>query len=129
MATHHGLEGVVAVGVNEVAEVTEFSVTERIATTADSAKGDTWETHLTGLKSWDGTLTCHWDETDTNGQLAMTNGASVTLNLLPEGNTSGDVELTGTATIEEISISSPLEGTVTATFTFKGNGALTHGTV
>lgn len=129
MATHHGKNGVVKVGSNAVAEVQQFSVTEQVGTVDDTAMGDTDETHLVGIKSWNGSLQCSWDETDTNGQEALTVGASVTLNLYPEGTGSGASYMTGTATITEVTRDIKRDGVVTRSFNFKGNGALTHTTV
>jgi len=93
--------------------------------------GDSYKTHIasSGIKEWSGSMTCHWDETDTNGQVAMTVGASVTLNLYPEGATTGDKYYTGTATITERGITTRMDGdTIRATFSFLGNGSLTLST-
>lgn len=129
MATHHGKDGVVKVGSNAVAEVKEFSVESGVEVADDTVMGDAWKTHLTGQKQWSGSLTCNWDETDTTGQEALTEGASVTLNLHPEGADTGDKYLTGTATITSITLSASLDGVVTRAFQFQGNGALAWATV
>ena len=129
MATHHGKAGVVKVGSNTVAEVTEFSVEEGVDIADDTVMGDTSKTHLIGIKEWSGSLTCFWDETDTNGQQALTVGASVTLNLHPEGTGAGATYKTGTATIARVTLSVAKEGIVTRAFQFTGNGALTETTV
>lgn len=129
MATHLGIEGQVKIGANTVAEVVNFSVESTANTADDSAIGDAWATHLVGMKSWSGSITCHWDETDTNGQEAMTVGASVTLNLYPEGSTTGDKYMTGTATITSVGVNvSGNDAVIQRTFGFTGNGALTIST-
>lgn len=127
MATHHGKAGTVKVGANAVAEIQQFVVTERAGVADDTAMGDTWETHLAGVNSWSGTLTCSWDETDTNGQEALTVGASVTLSLYPEGAGTGARYATGTATITEVGVDTNRNGIVSRSFNFQGNGALTWG--
>jgi hypothetical protein len=127
MGTHWGNEGQVKLGVNTVAEVIEFEFTESVEPVDDSSMGDTSRTHIvgSGLKEWSGSLTCHWDESDTNGQATLVTGASVTLNLYPEGSTSGDTYWSGTASIVERTQTTKMEGeTIRATFTFMGNGAL-----
>jgi hypothetical protein len=129
MATHHGKNGVVKVGANTVAEVTEFSIEEDAPVADDTAMGDTARTHLAGIPGWKGSATCWWDETDTNGQEALTKGASVTLNLYPEGAGAGATYKTGTATITGITLNVQRDNTVTRSFTFEGNGALTQTTV
>ena len=129
MATHHGNNGSVSVGANGVAEIDNWTVREAADTADDSAMGDTWKSHLAGMYEWSGSLTCHWDETDTNGQEALTRGASVTLNLYPEGSGAGATYKTGTATITEITIDVNRNGVVSRSFNFQGNGALTQTTV
>lgn len=129
MATHHGKNGVVKVGSNSVAEVRDWNVNETVDTVDDTVQGDTWKTHLAGVPEWDGDMECFWDETDTNGQQALTIGASVTLNLYPEGAGSGATYKTGTASVTGVSIGVPHDGGVSRRITFKGNGALTESTV
>jgi hypothetical protein len=130
MATHHGKDGSVKVGSNTVAEIQSWTLRVRNNPADDTAMGDSWETHLAGIGSWDGSVRCSWDETDTNGQEAMLQGASITLNLYPEGADSGDKYYTGTATITEIGIDTNRSNIVTREFNFRGNGALTYpGTV
>jgi hypothetical protein len=128
MATVDGNDGVVKVGSNTVAEVTDFSITETVQTKDDTAMGDPWMTKKPGFKSWSGSLTCHWDDTDTTGQGAMTAGSEVTLNLYPEGDTTGDYQLTGSAIITSVGVTNNKDGIVSRSFSFEGNGALTHGT-
>jgi len=128
MATTAGNDGTVEVGSSEVAEVLSWTLTEGINIIDDTVVGDTDDTHLTGTKNWSGTIECYWDDTDTNGQVALANGASVTLNLLPEGATTGDYQKSGTATVSGLSTGLSNNGVNTASFTFTGNGALTIGT-
>ena len=132
MGTHWGNEGLVRVGSNTVAEVTEYEFTQSVTPVDDTAIGDAWKTHIagSGIKEWSGSITCHWDEADTNGQEALVVGESVTLNLHPEGATSGDKYWTGTASITEVTMTVPMDGsTIRRTFNFMGNGALTLSTV
>lgn len=129
MATHHGREGVVKTGANTVAEVTDFSFETTMDTIEDTALTDTAKTFLAGRYEWSGEATCHWDETDTNGQnslmTALTGGTTITLGLYPEGASSGDKYYSGTAYVTKVGISVPKDGTIQQTFSFKGTGALT----
>ena len=129
MATHIGNEGAVYIGANEVAEVVDFSYTERKAVADDSALADAADTHLGGSTNWDASITCQWEETDTNGQEALTIGASVTLNLYVEGASGGDDKASGTATVVEIGVAVRRNQTTQRTYRLTGNGALTHSTV
>lgn len=129
MATHSGVEGTVKFGANTVAEITSFKVDEEARTTDDSNINDVWDTHIITTKAWTAEFECWWDETDTNGQEAGTIGASVTLNLYPEGATSGDNYMYGTATIVGKGIAVARGATITNSFKCQGNGALTKTTV
>jgi hypothetical protein len=129
MANHTGSEGVVKVGANTVAEVRDWSLSETADTIEDTAMGDSARTRKPGLTSASGSITAFWDEADTTGQGAMTVGAEVTLNLYPEGATSGDTYATLSAIITEAGVSASFDGMVEATFSFEANGAVTWGTV
>lgn len=127
-ATFDGNDGVVKVSTNTVAEVTEWSITETSETKDDTAMGDAWRTLKAGLKSFAGSLTCHWDDTDSTGQEALTVGAGVTLNLYPEGDSTGEDEMTGAVIITSVGVTVNKDGITQRSFSFEGNGALTHGT-
>lgn len=128
MANHTGVDGVVKVGTNTVAEVRNWSISETADTIEDTTMNDTSKTFQAGLKSWNGSLTAFWDETDTNGQVVLTVGSSATLNLYPEGATTGDIYYSGTAIINSVGVSVPTNGMVERTYGFQGSGALTIGT-
>ncbi len=129
MATHTGSEGLVRISTNTIAEVRSWTLTETADTIEESTMGDSYRTFKTGMKTFTGSVVCYWDELDTTGQMAMTAGASVTLNLFPEGNTSGDTYYTGTVLVTSIEATASFDGMVEATFNFQGTGALTKTTV
>lgn len=129
MATHAGSEGTVKSGANDIAEIRSFSLEESADTIEDTTMGDTSRTYLTGLKTFSGSVDVFWDETDTNGQVSFSVGASVTLNVYPEGATSGDTYYSGTAIVTGRTITSSFDGMVEASFTLQGSGALTAATV
>lgn len=129
MANHHGSEGVVRVGANTVAEVTGFSFTATAEYAEDTTLADLDKTYnVTAVKSWSGSVTAFWDETDTNGQVALAPGANVALVLAPEGVGSGATRYSGNALITEITRNSQRGAIVEITFNFIGNGALTAAT-
>jgi len=129
MAVHKGSEGVVKILTNIVAEVRDWSLEETAETIDSTQLSDAAKTFEVGTTSWSGSVNAFWDETDTSGQGAMTAGATVTLNLYPEGATSGDTFGSGTAIISSISKSGGIDGLVEASFSFQGSGALTWATV
>jgi len=129
MATHVGTAGVVKIGANAVAEVVGFNVDETNDTVEDTSLTDTAKTYIALRKDATGTIECHWDETDTNGQESLDVGSSVTLNLYPEGADSGDAYYTGTALVTGASVAVTMEGTISRTFNVQFSGGVTHTTV
>jgi predicted secreted protein len=129
MATHAGSEGTVKVGSNAIAEIRSFSIEETADTFEDTTMGDVARTYKPSLTSFSGSVDVFWDETDSTGQGALTIGAEVTLNLYPEGSTTGDTYLSGSAIVTSRSISSSFDGMVEMSISVQGNGALTTSTV
>ena len=85
MATHKGSSGLVKNGSNTVAEVRTWTLNTNADTIEDTAMGDSARTYLAGLTSADASVDVFWDETDTNGQVALAPGSSVTLVLISRG--------------------------------------------
>ena len=129
MAVHAGQEGTAKVGANTIAELRGWQFTQTAETTDTSTIGTTARTHILTVTTWEGSFTTNWDETDSTGQGAMTIGASVTLNMYPEGAAGGDTFFSGTATITGIDRNADNDGVVNATYSFTGSGALTEATV
>jgi len=129
MATHTGNEGTIKVGANAVAEVRSYSIEETGDTVEDTAMGDTYRSHKPSLKSWTASADVYVDQSDTNGQGALTVGAEVTLNVYYEGETTGDAYLTGSAIVTSNNLSASFDGMLEGSISFQGNGVLTHTTV
>ena len=132
MAVHKGSEGIVKIGANTIAEVKSYSVEENADTIETTSMGDSARTYVPSLTTFSGTIECHWDETDTDGQGSMTVGSQVILNLYPEGDT-GDANTisyySGSVIITNVSRQAAMDDIVGATYTFQGTGALTLTTV
>ena len=118
MATHKGSEGTVKVGSNAVAEIRSYSIEESADTLEDTSMGDSARTYKSSLTSFSGSLDVFWDETDTSGQGALTIGSEVTLNVYPEGDTSGDTYYT------VVDVKAPLPCTEILASTNPSNDAL-----
>ena len=130
MANHTGSEGTVRIGAtNAIAEIRSYTITQTGDTIEDTSMGDSARTYKAGLTSWSGSVDCFWDETDTNGQNALTIGASVNLRVYPEGGATGATYYSGTALVTGITRQASFDGMVEASFTFQGTGALTATTV
>jgi len=131
MATHTGSEGTVRVGANAIAEIRSYSLEETADTAEDTSMGDAYRTFKTTLKAWTGSVDVFWDETDTNGQVALVVGAEVTANFFPEGASAGVSEkyYSGTAIVTGKTVTGSFDGMVESTITLQGTGALTLSTL
>jgi len=129
MATHAGKEGLVKVGSAQIAEVKSYSIEESADTLETTKMGDAARTYLPSLTSFSGSVDCFWDETDSNGQVALAVGASVTLVFYPEGAASGDTYYSGTALVTGKTITGSFDGMVEASISVQGTGALSTATV
>lgn len=127
-ANHKGSEGFVRLGTNTVAEVRSYEYSHSNEPIDDTVLADTDRTFKAGLNAWSGSLSCFWDETDTNGQEAMTVGGTATITFYPEGTSTAtnDTSHTGVAIIEEVTRRAAIQGIVEVDFRFRGTGALTQ---
>lgn len=128
MATRVGKDGAVKIGATAVAEIRDWSLEQTSEVVNDTVMGDDWMTNKATQKSWTASFNAYWDDSDTNGQLALDVGTEVTLNLYSE-DTSGAIYWSGSAIINSVSNSASFDGLVEASFSATGNGALTESTV
>ena len=128
MAVFTGKAGVVQTGSNALAEVRSYSITQTGETTESTAMGDSAKTFESTLTEFSGSVDLFFDDTDTNGQVALAIGTSFTLNLAPEGTGSGAFKLSGSAIVTEVTRTAAHDGLVEMTVGFQGTGALTIGT-
>ena len=123
MATKLGREGLIKLSSTTIGELRNYALTHSSDTVEDSVIGDTYRTRLASMKSFSVSGDLYWDETDA-GQLLITIGSSVTLNLYPEGATSGDVYYSGAAIVTQFNVSAAFDGIIEGSIAFEGNGAL-----
>lgn len=128
MATHLGKEGYLKVSATTVGEVRDYSLSQSAAQVDDTVIGDEWTTTKTTLKSWTASGSLFWDEADA-GQLSLTIGATVTLDLYPEGVAASDTYFSGSCNITQFDVTARHDSMVEASFSAQGNGALSTLTV
>ena len=128
MANHAATAGLVKIGSTTIGELRSYSLSETAGTIEDTTLGDTSKTYKAGQTTFSGSCEMFWDEGDA-GQNAVTIGATVVLNLFPEGAANGDYFASGSAIVTEIGVSAAIEGMVEQTFSFTGSGALTWAAV
>ena len=127
MATHTGSEGTIKIGSDILGELRSFSLETTGDTIETSNMGTTARTYKAGLTSWNGTASLFWDENDA-AQTALTVGSTITINVYPEGNQTGDKYFTGSAIVTAKSVSASFDGLVESAISFQGSGALTIST-
>jgi hypothetical protein len=128
MATHLGKEGVLKVSTTTVGEIRGYALQTSTATAEDTVIGDEWTTHKATQRSWQASGDLFWDEADA-GQLALTVGSTVTLNLYPEGIGSSAVYYSGAAIINGFDVTARHDSIIEATFSAQGTGTLSTLTV
>ena len=128
MAVFTGKAGVVQTASNNIAEVRSYSITESGDTTESTSMGDSAKTYEPTLTEFSGSIDLFFDDTDSSGQVSLTIGSEFTLNLGPEGTSTGAYKLSGTGIVTEKTITAAHDGLVEMTIGFQGDGALTIGT-
>ena len=128
MATKLGREGLIKLSSTTIGELRNYALTHSSDTVEDSVLGDTYRTRLASMKTFSVSGDLYWDEGDA-GQLLITIGSSVTLNLYPEGASTGDVYYSGAAIVTQFNVSASFDGVIEGQISFEGNGPLSTLTV
>ena len=129
MAVHTGSAGVVKIASNTVAEVTAFTMETTADVIESTQLSDTNKTYEVSRKSGTVTVECMWDETDSNGQIALQEATGVSLLLYPEGATSGDYFYTVPVIVTGNSVAVTMDDIIRLSISCQINGAITRGTV
>ena len=137
MAVSSGNGGVLQVSADNssysaIASLTDWSL-ETSAETIDVSAMHATNKHkefLPGQYTWSGSASAHWNDDDTGGQeaieTALTGGDSTFyIKLYPIGTSAGDY-WSGTIVVTSVSYTGALNSPVGFSFSFQGNGALTH---
>jgi hypothetical protein len=123
MANHLGREGTVRISSTTIGELRNYSLAHSSDVVEDSILGDIYRTRKSTMRTWSVSGDLYWDELDA-GQIALTIGSSVTVNLYPEGASSGSTYYSGGGIVTKFDISAAFDGMVEAAISIEGNGAL-----
>jgi predicted secreted protein len=118
MAEITGMSGAIAFGTSASVSMISWKLDDNIAifdTTDFAAAAGGYRTRIAGLPDWSATAEGRYDTTNT---AKPGDGALLTLTT-----TTGDA-FTGTAILRSMSINTPVDGLITATYAFDGNGLL-----
>lgn len=119
-----GNDGDVTIGANIVANILTWELSENTNVADSTVLGDAAATHNIGTQNWSVTVSGYADKTDTTGQGALVNGASVEVHLRDEGAGAGNIDRNGTATVTGLTTGISNDATVPVSFTLTGNGVL-----
>jgi predicted secreted protein len=127
MANHLGREGVVKLSSTTIGELRNYSLAQSSDVVEDSTIGDVFRTRKATLKTWSVSGDLYWDLNDA-GQVLLTIGSSVTVNLYPQGTTSATY-YSGGGIVTKYDVSAAFDGMVEGSISIEGNGTLSVLTV
>ena len=128
MATHHGKDAVVHIGGTNIGQATGFTIDTTHDVVEDTALGDSMKSFITGRGSFTASIDMNFDDDD-SAQGSLVQGASVSVEFMPEGSGSGEQKLSGTGFVTGLCVGVTLDGVTTRTVSLQGSGGLTIGTV
>ena len=128
MAVVHGKEGLVKAGGTAIGDLTGFTLETTGDVVESTALSDSDKSFTAGRTSFSGSLDMNFNRANAP-QATLLAGSSIAFILYPEGATSGDRTYTGSGIVTGMSTSNTMDGMVTRSVTFQGNGTLTVGTV
>ena len=128
MATHHGKDAVVHIGGTNIGQATGFTIDTTHDIVEDTALGSSMKSYVVGRGTFTASIDMNFDDDDT-AQNTLTQGASVSVEFMPEGSGSGEQKLSGTGIVTGMSVGVTLDGVTTRTVSLQGSGGLTIGTV
>lgn len=123
MAVLKGKDGSISAGLNNLANITSFTINEEADTLETTSMGNAgYKTFVGSLKSWSGTVEAIFDDTDT----AVGTGSEITLTVLVDDGSSTQVQYSGSCIVTSKSVEVGVADLVTVTFEVTGTGALTE---
>lgn len=130
MATIHGSDGVIKVGSGfaSLGQIQNWSLDVKADVLEGYSMGEAWKTSKSGVRSWAGSVECYFDAGDA-GQAEISAGDTVSVNFYPSGEGSGRKYYSGTVVVTGAPVSAEKDGFVLQSFTFKGSGELSTGSL
>jgi len=123
MAVLKGKDGSISAGLNNLANITSFTINEEADTLETTAMGNAgYKTFVGSLKSWSGTVEAVFDDTDS----AVVVGSAITLTVVVDDGSSNQVQYSGSCIVTSRSVEVAVADLVGVTFEVTGTGALTE---
>lgn len=124
MAVLEGWKGVITIGGNTIAQIRDYTENVAAAMMDATVMGVEYEQWNAGPTSGTIEINCYMDPADTNGQEALTQGASVTVALQPNGTGSGEPQSTYTGLVENLRVNADPRVNVNRSFTLRISSAV-----
>ena len=128
MAVVHGKEGLVKAGGTAIGDLTGFTLETTGDVVESTALSDSDKSFTAGRTSFSGSLDMNFNRANAQ-QASLLAGSSIAFIVYPEGADSGDRTYSGSGIVTGMSTSNSMDGMVTRSVTFQGNGTLTVSTV
>jgi predicted secreted protein len=128
MANYLGRSGSLRISSTTVGELRNYSLSHSADTVEDSVIGDVYRTRKATMRVWSLSGDVFWDPVDA-GQVALTIGSSVTVNLYPMGLGASATYYQGAGIVTKFDISGTFDGMVESSVAIESAGALTVLTV
>jgi len=125
MAVLAGNAGSFRLTTNTVAELDNWTLDVSTGLEETQAFGDTWKENTATIKEWSGTASGRFDNTDTNGHVALQTAFLGGTTVSGRFYINGTNYFSGTAFVQA-SISAPENSVITVSYTFTGSGALSY---
>ena len=123
MAVLKGKDGSISAGLNNLANITSFTINEEADTLDTTAMGNAgYKTFVGSLKSWSVTVEAVFDDTDS----AVVVGSAITLTVVVDDGSSNQVQYSGSCIVTSRSVEVAVADLVGVTFEVTGTGALTE---
>jgi predicted secreted protein len=128
MPNQLGRSGTIRISSTTVGELRNYALSNSSDTVEDTAMGDVFRTRRATLRSWSVSGDVYWDPVDA-GQLLVTVGQTVTVNLYPMGLSASASYYQGSGIVSKFDISAAFDGMVEGSISIEGNGTLASLTV
>lgn len=129
MAVKSGKSGVIKDGTGIIGEVRSYTLNQTAEVVdATSFGAGTWRKSVPMFNSWTGELEAFYDPADAR-QSAFTIGSTVSIEVCPTGDTSGEPVFSGDAVVTSRNVSGSVDNLVMISLSLTGVGELVEDTI
>jgi hypothetical protein len=126
MGATAGKGGKLVIGASDAVNIASWNLSLNADMLEDTALGDDDKTYLAGLNGWTASVECHFDKSDSTGQIAMQNAYLAGTSLTSKFYIDDTNYYSGTVYISSMNIVDGVADLVSVTFELQGSGALSY---